>query len=62
LPGSEDATYLMRAVQSFGGKAVFICLGSETRGGHHNSSFDFDEDLLIWGVDLLWGLVRELSQ
>lgn len=58
LPGSEDAPYLMQAVQSGGGKALFLGLGCDTRGGHHNSSFEFDEDLLLWGVNLLYGMIR----
>ena len=37
---------------------MFVGLGSDTRGGHHSSTFDFDEDLLLWGVDILWGLVE----
>jgi len=57
LPGSEDAPYLMRRVNQGGGKAVFMGLGCDTRGGHHNCTFDFDEDLLLWGVEILWELV-----
>jgi len=62
LPGSEDALYLMRRVKQGGGKAVFIGLGCDTKGGHHSRTFDFDEDLLLWGVDILWELVIACQQ
>ncbi|VXC79685.1 Indole-3-acetyl-aspartic acid hydrolase [Burkholderia sp. 8Y] len=52
VPASEDATYMTRVVQQAGGTATYLLLCSPTRGGHHNERFDFDEDLLGWGVDL----------
>ena len=108
LPGSEDAPYLMKAVQAGrgrggewggggegkgewrgeensaegkrtecieegekgvisggegragerGGEATYIGLGCNTRGGHHSPTFDIDEDLLMWGVDILYGIVQ----
>ena len=62
LPGSEDAPYLMNAVQKGGGEATFIGLGCNTRGGHHNPTFDIDEDLLQWGVDILYGIVKQKNE
>ncbi len=59
--GSEDCCYLMREVRRNGGQAAFIGLGSPTQGGHHTPDFDFDEDLMLWGVNILWELVKELS-
>ncbi len=61
LPGSEDAPYLMKKVQENGGEAVFIGLGCDTRGGHHNPLFELDEDLLHWGVHILWELILNRS-
>ncbi len=55
--GSEDAPFLMRKVQEGGGEATYLCLGCPVRGGHHTASFDFDEDLMTWGVDVLWQLL-----
>jgi aminobenzoyl-glutamate utilization protein A len=52
VPASEDATYMARAVQQRGGRSTYLLLAGQTRGGHHNEQFDFDEDLLGWGVDL----------
>ncbi len=53
VPASEDATCLSRVVQERGGQATHLLFGCDTRGGHHNPKFDFDEDLLAWAVDVL---------
>lgn len=53
VPASEDATSLSRVVQQNGGQATHLLLGCDTRGGHHNPTFDFDEDMLAWAVDVL---------
>ena len=56
--GCEDAPFIMREVQNKGGEAAYLCLGTDTRGGHHNPEFDFDEDLMLWGVRILWQLIE----
>jgi aminobenzoyl-glutamate utilization protein A len=61
VPGSEDATFIMHEVQQHGGQASYVCIGSPTSGGHHTSTFDFDEDLLVWGVRLLWQWVKNVA-
>jgi len=53
VPASEDATSLSRIVQQNGGQATHLLFGCDTRGGHHNPAFDFDEDLMAWAVDIL---------
>ncbi|WP_335999685.1 amidohydrolase [Halorientalis halophila] len=53
LGGSEDATYLMDRVQDHGGKAAFVCVGTDHPGGHHTATFDVDEDSLQIGVAVL---------
>ncbi len=30
-----------------------LLIGCDSRGGHHNPSFDFDEDLLTWTAEIL---------
>ena len=60
--GSEDAPYIMKRVQRNGGKATYIGLGCHTRGGHHNPGFDFDEDMMLWGVNILWELAKEIAR
>ncbi len=50
---SEDFTWFLKDVQSRGGQGTFIQLGVNLVGGHHNSSFDFDEEALLRGLELL---------
>jgi aminobenzoyl-glutamate utilization protein A len=61
LGGSEDATYLMRRVQERGGKASFVCVGTDHPGGHHTATFDVDERSLPIGVELLAESLRRLA-
>jgi len=58
VPASEDATVLSRVVQANGGLATHLLIGCDTRGGHHNPMFDFDEDLLAWGVDIFYQIIK----
>jgi aminobenzoyl-glutamate utilization protein A len=62
LGGSEDATYLMRRVQERGGRAAYVCVGTDHPGGHHTATFDVDERSLAIGVDVLAGTVLALGQ
>ncbi|WP_435179671.1 amidohydrolase [Halorussus sp. AFM4] len=61
LGGSEDATYLMRAVQRNGGKAAYVGVGTDHPGGHHTATFDVDEDTIPIGVDVLAGAIRRIA-
>ena len=51
--GSEDATFLMDHVQSNGGQATYIGIGTDHPGGHHTATFDVDEESIRIGVDVL---------
>ena len=62
VQGSEDATYLMGQVQARGGQASYVAFGSPFRGGHHHPQWDFDEDLLLRAVGVLWEFCRFASQ
>jgi aminobenzoyl-glutamate utilization protein A len=53
LGGSEDATYLMREVQQNGGRAAYVCIGTDHPGGHHTATFDVDEKSIDIGVEAL---------
>lgn len=53
LGGSEDVTYMMRRVQEQGGIACYLLFGSELKAGHHQQTFDFDEDVLPIATELL---------
>jgi Peptidase family M20/M25/M40. len=53
IGGSEDATYLMRAVQEAGGDATYVGIGTDHPGGHHTATFDVDEESLMIGVETI---------
>ncbi len=53
LGGSEDATFMMQAVQDNGGLATYVGVGTHHPGGHHTSTFDVETPSLGIGVDVL---------
>ncbi|MCR1897397.1 amidohydrolase [Irregularibacter muris] len=59
--GSEDATEMMTRVQSKGGLATYIAVGADLSGTVHSSQFDFDEDCMINGVELLTAVVKKIG-
>ncbi|QLG50417.1 amidohydrolase [Natrinema halophilum] len=61
LGGSEDATFLMRAVQQNGGTACYVGVGTDHPGGHHTATFDVDERSIGHGIDVLAGVVERLA-
>lgn len=60
LGGSEDFTWMMERVQSQGGKAAYMMVGSHLSAPHHDARFDLDEDALPVGVEVLVRAVLEL--
>ncbi len=50
---SEDATYLMDAVQEQGGLATYVIVGTNHPTGHHTATFDIDEASLPIAVEVL---------
>ena len=46
MGGSEDCGYFMERVQQHGGRALYMMYGTKIAAGHHNSRFDFNEDVL----------------
>ena len=62
LGGSEDATFLMQAVQDNGGYATYVGIGTDHPGGHHTSTFDVDEKSLDIGVELLSKAVLAVAE
>ena len=61
LGGSEDVSWMMKAVQRRGGKAVYFGLGSDIAAGHHNEYFDIDEEMLLPGTLLFSELAFALA-
>lgn len=58
--GSDDATVLIKRVQSHGGKAAYFVIGSDLPAGHHQAEFDIDEDQLFTGYTLFTQLLARL--
>ncbi|MDQ2049228.1 amidohydrolase [Natronolimnohabitans sp. A-GB9] len=62
LGGSEDATFLMQAVQDHGGSACYVGIGTDHPGGHHTATFDVDEASLTHGVDVIAGAIERIGR
>lgn len=46
-------------VQKQGGQAAYLVLGADLKAGHHACSFDFDEQILDKGLQLLASLFEQ---
>ncbi|GAA4065544.1 p-aminobenzoyl-glutamate hydrolase subunit AbgA [Actinomadura miaoliensis] len=55
---SDDATFLMRAVQEQGGRATFLVAGASSPAPHHSPAFDIDEACLGIAADTLERAIR----
>lgn len=53
IGGSEDATFFMRRVQELGGKATYVCIGTDLPTSHHTRTFDIQENDLTGGIAAL---------
>ena len=59
---SEDATHLIRTVQTAGGLATYAIVGTDHPGAHHTPTFDVEEADLALAVDVLAGSVRRVAE
>jgi len=59
---SEDVTVMVERVQSRGGKALFVIFGAPSGGGHHSTTFDVDERVILYGAEFLAAMQREVAQ
>jgi len=57
----EDFAHFMSAVQKAGGQSGYLMIGTELAAGHHNKSFDFNEECLVTGVDIFLRSAYELN-
>lgn len=62
LGGSEDATFMMKAVQDQGGLATYLFFGANTAAGHHNEGFDFDEEVLMKGIHFYHAMIHRINK
>ncbi|WP_336362130.1 amidohydrolase [Halalkalicoccus salilacus] len=58
---SEDATFLMRAVQEAGGLASYVIVGTDHPDSHHTPHFDVDERSLGLAVDVLTESIHRIA-
>jgi aminobenzoyl-glutamate utilization protein A len=61
LDGSEDATHFMRHVQQQGGKACYLCIGTDHPDSHHTPHFDVDEQSIRIGADLVSEVIKAVG-
>lgn len=61
LPASEDVAHLIERVQEEGGIATYVGIGASNVAGHHEPTFDFDEDALGIGIDVITETIVELG-
>ncbi|MFA7220050.1 MAG: amidohydrolase [Synergistaceae bacterium] len=61
MAGSDDACWMMKKVQDNGGKATYIGIGADTKAGHHNDHFDFDENAMGIAFGVLYRTVFMLN-
>ena len=61
LGGGEDVTFLMREVQSHGGKATFMWLGCDSTAPNHNGRFSINEDVIPLTARLFAAMVFKLN-
>lgn len=64
--GSEDISLMMNRVQEHGGKAVYMRSMTSMASAQHTVGFDFDEKVLVDGIEtfsvIVWELMKENRQ
>lgn len=60
--GGEDFTTMMNRVQSHGGKATEMVIGTPLAGAHHNGRFDFDEGALLIGAEVFARIALDICK
>jgi len=61
MAASEDASHLITQVQGTGGRATYSGIGAGNVAGHHDPRFNFDEEALDIGVDVLTEAIQTLG-
>lgn len=57
MNASEDVVFMMKRVHEQGGKAAYLLFGSPLAAEHHQPEFDYDEQVLQIGVNVLLQLI-----
>lgn len=61
LKGSEDFTYMLKRMEQRNKKAVYMIIGSDIKGGHHNSEFDIYEKDMIKAIKLYLSIIYKMD-
>lgn len=59
---SEDVCCYINKVNKEGGLAIHFIFGSDLKAGHHNKSFDFDENSLFTGLKVYETCIKYLNK
>ncbi len=59
--GSEDISLMMNRVQEHGGKATYMRFMTDMASAQHTTTFDFDERVLVDGIETFSVIVYELA-
>ncbi len=59
---SDDAASFMRMAQEAGGQAAYMLFGCPVNGRHHESGFDFDEEVLEKSCEIWIRIIRDLLE
>ncbi len=59
---SDDATTFMRMAQDAGGQAAYMLFGCPVKGSHHESVFDFDEEVLGKSCEIYVRVIRDIMK
>ncbi|MCI6988623.1 MAG: amidohydrolase [Campylobacter sp.] len=62
LSGCDDFSHFMYNLQQKGKIAGYALLGTNLKAGHHNSCFDFDENVMVVGLDLFIRVAFRLNK
>lgn len=60
--GSEDISLMMNRVQAHGGKAVYMRSVTDMASAQHTTAFDFDERVLVDGIETFCVIVYDLMK
>lgn len=58
--GSEDISLMMNRVQAHGGKATYMRSMTDMASAQHTTAFDFDEKVLVDGIETFTAIVYDL--
>lgn len=61
MSASEDVSHLITQAQKNGGSGTYIGIGANHASGHHTSEFDFDEEALEIGTEVIVKTLERIS-